>query len=149
LFATLALAAGCATLATLDPSQGAWGYVLRTLPFGVAIGLFNTANNSSVLNAARPEELGIVSGLLSLARTLGQSAGVPLMGAAFAAIALGAAGGVDPMALLRLPEAELARAMRLAFAGVTVLALVDVALAVRLLQLERHRGATVVEDHLR
>jgi hypothetical protein len=122
--------------------------VVRTIPFGLAIGMFNTANNSSVLNAARPEELGIVSGLLSLARTLGQSAGVPLMGAAFAAIALGAGGGTDPAALLRLPAAQLAHAMRLAFAGVTVLALVDVVLAVRLLRLERRRGATVEEDHL-
>jgi len=148
LFATVALAIGCAALATLDPSQGAWGYVVRTIPFGLAIGMFNTANNSSVLNAARPEELGIVSGLLSLARTLGQSAGVPLMGAAFAAIALGAGGGTDPAALLRLPAAQLAHAMRLAFAGVTVLALVDVVLAVRLLRLERRRGATVEEDHL-
>lgn len=149
LVATVALALGCASLATLDPAQGAWGYVLRTLPFGLAIGLFNTANNSAVLNAARPAELGIVSGLLSLARTLGQSAGVPLAGAAFAALALGAGGGVDPAALLRLPEAQLARAMRHAFAGVTLLALVDVALAVRLLRVERRREAKVVEDHLR
>ena len=149
LFATAALAIGCAALATLDPSQGAWGYVVRTIPFGLAIGMFNTANNSSVFNAARPEELGIVSGLLSLARTLGQSAGVPLMGAAFASIALGAGGGTEPAALLSLPATQLAHAMRLAFAGLTMLALVDVVLAARLLRLERRRGGMVVEDHVR
>jgi EmrB/QacA subfamily drug resistance transporter len=148
LVATSALVLGCAALATLDPAEGEWGYVLRTLPFGLAIGLFNTANNSAVLNAARPEELGIVSGLLSLARTLGQSAGVPLLGAAFAAIALRQT-GVDPNALLALPESQLAHAMRLAFAGTIVLALGNVAIAARLLRLKRQRGAVMIEDHVR
>jgi hypothetical protein len=39
--------------------------------------------------------------------------------------------------------------MRLAFAGLTMLALVDVVLAARLLRLERRRGGMVVEDHVR
>ncbi len=61
------------------------GYLVRLAPLGVGIGLFQSPNNSAILGAAPRKRLGIASGLLSLSRTLGQSSGVPLMGALFAA----------------------------------------------------------------
>lgn len=57
---------------------GAFG--LLTLGYAT----FQTANNSAVMAAARPDERGVIAGLLHLARNLGQLTGAALMGAIFA-----------------------------------------------------------------
>ena len=147
--ALLILAAGCASLATLNPESGEWGYVLHVAPFGIAMGLFTSANNSAVLNAARPDEIGIVSGLVSLARTLGQSTGVPLGAALFALFALGHATHGDARALLALPVESLMRGMHWTFAGATVLAVAGTLVATRLLKVEQASPSVVVEDRKR
>jgi MFS family permease len=46
--------------------------------YGVGAGLFQTPNNSSILSVAPPHRAGVVSGLLSLARNLGQVLGVAI-----------------------------------------------------------------------
>ncbi|MCU0805438.1 MAG: MFS transporter [Burkholderiales bacterium] len=144
--ALLVLTAGCASLATLRPEGGEWGYVLHVIPFGLATGLFTSANNSAVLNAARPEEIGIVAGLVSLARTLGQSTGVPLGAAVFALFALGHATHGDARALLALPTDALMRGMHWTFGAATVLAAAGTVVATRLLKVERAGPSVVVED---
>ena len=144
--ALLILTGGCASLATLRPEGGEWGYVLRVIPFGLALGLFTSANNSAVLNAARPDEIGVVAGLVSLARTLGQSTGVPLGAALFALFALGHATHGDARALLALPTDALMKGMHWTFAAGTVLAAVGTVVATRLLKIEREGPSVVVED---
>lgn len=81
----LALIAGsCVGMATLDENTTTFGYVIRMLPLGLGVGVFQSPNNSAVMGAAPRDQIGVVSGLLSLSRTFGQVVGVPVMGAVFA-----------------------------------------------------------------
>jgi EmrB/QacA subfamily drug resistance transporter len=75
---------GYYTLSTLDLHTTAAGYVLRFLPIGIGMGVFQSPNNSAVMGAAPRGRLGIVSGMLAVTRTLGQTTGVALLGAVWA-----------------------------------------------------------------
>ncbi len=77
---------GCLTLSTLNEGVGPIGFVLRLLPIGLGLGMFQSPNNSAIMGAAPKNRLGVASGLLSLSRTLGQTTGLPLMGAMFTAL---------------------------------------------------------------
>lgn len=74
----------CLSIASLEEDTSAFGYVVRLLPLGLGAGLFQSPNNSAIMGSAPRARLGVVSGLLSLSRTLGQVTGLPLMGALFA-----------------------------------------------------------------
>jgi EmrB/QacA subfamily drug resistance transporter len=69
-------------------------YLLSIAPVSVGLGVFQSPNNSAVLGSVSRERLGVASGLLTLSRTLGQTTGVPLMGALFAGMTI-AAGAPD------------------------------------------------------
>lgn len=79
---------GCLLLSTLDAQLTELGYILRVAPFGVGLGMFQSPNNSAIMGGVTRERLGIASGLLSLTRTLGQTTGLPLLGAVFATLTL-------------------------------------------------------------
>lgn len=74
---------GCLSVATIRPGITPMGFVLRVLPFGLGQGIFQSPNNSAIMGSAPRHRLGIASGLLALARTLGQTSGLPLMGTLF------------------------------------------------------------------
>lgn len=74
---------GCLSISTLQKDVSALGYVVRMIPLGMGLGIFQSPNNSAIMGAVPRERLGVASGLLALSRTLGQSTGVPLMGALF------------------------------------------------------------------
>lgn len=93
---------GCLAISTLDARIHDLDYLLRVIPLGLGWGLFQSPNNSAILGAVPPQRLGIASGLLSLTRTLGQTTGLPLFAAIFAAIALVGKNGGD----LTLAEPE-------------------------------------------
>ena len=76
----LILAGGCLSISTLDAQTTAWGYVLRLVPFGLGLGVFQSPNNSAIMGAVPRERLGVASGLLALSRTLGHTSGLPLVG---------------------------------------------------------------------
>lgn len=78
------LSLGYLAVSTLSTDTQAWGYALRFLPIGVGLGLFQSPNNSAVMGTAPKNRLGIVSGLLSITRTLGQTAGIAILGAVWA-----------------------------------------------------------------
>ena len=80
----LILAIGYYTTSTLTLQTGVMGYVLRLLPIGIGMGIFQSPNNSAIMGSAAHNELGVVSGLLSTTRTLGQTAGVAILGAVWA-----------------------------------------------------------------
>ncbi|MFQ5612290.1 MAG: DHA2 family efflux MFS transporter permease subunit [Anaerolineae bacterium] len=80
----LALLIGYYALSTLDEQTTALGYLLRLLPIGIGMGVFQSPNNSAIMGAAPRERLGIASGLLSITRTLGQIAGIAVLGAVWA-----------------------------------------------------------------
>ena len=76
--------AGVLAIGTFDAQLTPWGYLLRVLPLGLGYGVFQSPNNSIVFGGVPNSRLSIASGLLSLARSLGQTAGIPILGAVFA-----------------------------------------------------------------
>ena len=98
LIGLLFVIAGCLTISTLNQEVGAVGFVLRWLPVGIGVAMFQSPNNSAIMGAVPRERLGVASGLLALSRTLGTSTGLPMMGALFTSLVLTTAGlsaGVD------------------------------------------------------
>ncbi|MFE1413100.1 MFS transporter [Streptomyces sp. NPDC058746] len=79
-----AMAAGCALLTLLPATLGVWGYVLPIAVVTAGYALFQTANNTAVMAEVRPDQRGVVSGLLNLSRNLGLVTGASVMGAVFA-----------------------------------------------------------------
>ena len=59
----------------------ALGYILAYIPIGLGMGIFQSPNNSAVMGSVPRQRLGIASGLLSLTRTVGQTAGIAILGA--------------------------------------------------------------------
>jgi EmrB/QacA subfamily drug resistance transporter len=77
--------AGCLYMSTLTAAVTTLGFGLRLAVFGVGMAIFQSPNNSAIMGAAPHHKLGIASGLIALSRTLGQTSGMPLMGALFTA----------------------------------------------------------------
>ncbi len=69
-------------------------YLLAALPFGAGMGIFQSPNNSAVMGAVPRTKLGIASGLLAITRTLGQTTGIAVLGAFWAARVMKYAGEV-------------------------------------------------------
>lgn len=84
---------GYVSLSTLNAETGTLGYILRLLPIGIGMGMFQSPNNSAIMGAVPPRRLGIASGLLALTRTLGQTSGIAVLGAIWAARVLFFSGG--------------------------------------------------------
>ncbi len=84
------MASGCALQALLPSSLGVPGYLGPILLVTSGYALFQTANNTAVMADVRPDQRGVVSGVLNLSRNLGLITGASLMGAVFA-LASGAA----------------------------------------------------------
>ena len=78
------LLAGYSLLSTLTSTTSTVGYVLRFLPIGIGMGIFQSPNNSAIMGVAPKGRLGIVSGMLAVNRTLGQTTGIALLGAVWA-----------------------------------------------------------------
>jgi len=131
---------GCALFAGIDEHVSALGFALRVAPVGLGMGLFNAANNSSVLNAVPRDQLGIASALLSLMRTLGQTTGVPVIASIFSLVAIGDTGGGRHHALLTLPAEALLRGLHWSFIAAALLALA--AFAVGAWEWKQRRVAT-------
>jgi MFS family permease len=110
------LGVGCAVLAVMPAAFGAAGYVAAMVVATIGYALFQAANTSAVMAQVRPEQRGLVSGLLSLSRNLGLVTGASAMGAVFA---LGSATGEMATA----PPEAVAAGMRMTFAVATFLAL--------------------------
>ena len=85
------MAAGCLALCLLSTGWGVAGYVLPVAVVTAHYALFQAANNTAVMAGVDPDQRGVVSGLLNLARNLGLVTGAALMGSVFAQ----AAGGVS------------------------------------------------------
>jgi MFS family permease len=69
---------------TLDLNTSTVGYVLRFIPFGLGMGIFQSPNNSAIMGTAPRDRLGVVSSMISLTRSLGQTVGIALLGTVWA-----------------------------------------------------------------
>jgi EmrB/QacA subfamily drug resistance transporter len=117
----IAMAAGCFALSMMSATLGIPGYIAPLVVITAGYALFQTANNTAVMTNIRPDQRGVISGMLNLSRNLGLITGASVMGAVFAL----AAGPIDMTAAH--PEA-VASGMRMTFAVAGVLILVASAL---------------------
>lgn len=76
---------GYYALSSLDTHTSVISYLIRFLPIGIGMGIFQSPNNSAIMGTAPSERLGIVSGMLAITRSLGQAAGIAILGAIWAA----------------------------------------------------------------
>jgi MFS family permease len=123
------LLVGFFALSTLDEDTTAPGYILRFLPIGLGVGMFQSPNNSAIMGSAPRERLGIASGMLAVTRTLGQTTGIAVLGALWASrvisyAPLASEGGATDAA----PSAQVA-ALQDTFLVATLLIAVALALA--------------------
>lgn len=118
----IAMAAGCSILPLLPTTFGVPGYIAPLLVITAGYALFQAANNTAIMATARPEQRGVISGLLNLSRNLGLITGASVMGAVFAV------GAATTAITAAAPEA-VATGMRLTFAVAAALTAVALALA--------------------
>jgi MFS family permease len=112
---------GSLILSIVPPTLGIAGYVIPLAILTAGYALFQTANNTAVMQDVPPDRRGVVSGLLNLSRNLGLVTGASAMGAVFAI----ASATTDVATAL---PAAVASGMQVTFAVAT--ALIAVALAI-------------------
>lgn len=76
---------GYYVMSTLTMESNTMGFILRYALIGLGFGIFQSPNNSAIMGSAPRERLGIVSGLLAVNRSLGQTTGIAILGAFWAA----------------------------------------------------------------
>jgi EmrB/QacA subfamily drug resistance transporter len=79
-----AMTAGALALSLTPAAFGIPGYVVPLALLTAGYSAFQTANNTSVMKDLKPDQRGVISGMLNLSRNLGLVTGVSVMGAVFA-----------------------------------------------------------------
>ncbi|CAI1498974.1 Spectinomycin tetracycline efflux pump [Serratia quinivorans] len=79
--AVMTLGAGVMSMMSLR--QGVSGYVAPLCLITLGYSLFQVANNTALMKHAAPEQRGVISGMVNLARNLGLITGASAMGALF------------------------------------------------------------------
>jgi EmrB/QacA subfamily drug resistance transporter len=74
---------GLLCLSTLTTATTPLGVILRMLPFGIGMGLFQPPNNSAIMGAVPTSRLGIASGMISAIKNLGSMSGVAVTSLCF------------------------------------------------------------------
>lgn len=124
----LGMVAGCTGIAVAPMRVGIAGCVAPLVVITAGYSLFQAANNTAVMTSIRPDEVGVISGLLGLSRNLGLITGVTVMGAVFAR----ATGAIN---VVTAYPAAIATGMRVTFAFGALLILLALVIAYLL-----HRG---------
>ena len=127
----IGMAAGSSILPMVPTSFGVLGYIAPLMVITAGYALFQAANNTAVMTTIRPDQRGVISGLLNLSRNLGLITGASVMGTLFALGSAAANRMASP------PEAAVA-GMRITFAVATVLIVVAMAIASVSHALSRH-----------
>jgi EmrB/QacA subfamily drug resistance transporter len=116
------MAIGSSILLMLPTSFGVPGYIAPLVVLTAGYALFQAANNTAVMTNIRPDQRGVISGMLNLSRNLGLITGASLMGAVFAL------GSATTDITAAHPEA-VAAGMRITFAVAAALIVVALAIA--------------------
>jgi EmrB/QacA subfamily drug resistance transporter len=119
----IGMAAGSFALSVLPAMFGMAGYIAAIAVLTPGYQLFLAANNTAVMTDIRPDQRGVISGMLNLSRNLGLITGASAMGAVFAL----ASATID--ITTARPEA-VAAGMRITFAVAAILIVVALAIAV-------------------
>lgn len=133
----LVLIGGYLAMSTLDASTSAWGFLLRFFPIGAGMGIFQSPNNSAIMGSAPRRRLGIVSGMLAITRTLGQTTGIAVLGALWASRVFFYLGVTLKDGATSAPPASQVPALQDTF--LVMAAMMTVALSLALLALVRER----------
>ncbi|NJN82071.1 MAG: MFS transporter [Caldilineaceae bacterium] len=120
----ITMATGCLLLALLPATFGVPGYITPIVVITLGYALFQTANNTAVMQDVRPQQRGVIAGMLNLSRNLGLITGASVMGALFALAA-----GTSDMALAH--PAAVAGGMRTTFAVAATLIVVALIFAIK------------------
>jgi EmrB/QacA subfamily drug resistance transporter len=137
----LLLVVGYLAVGTLDERTTPLGFVLRFLPVGLGMGVFQTPNNAAIMGAARRGASGVTGGLLTLTRSLGQVVGTVVLGSAWATRAVTRAGAPVGSDATSLPPSAQVAGLQDVVAIVQVLVGLGLALVVADL-LRRRRDGT-------
>lgn len=113
---------GASTMALLAGGFGVAGYIVPLAALTGSYALFQVANNTAVMTSARPDQRGVVSGMLNLSRNLGLITGASVMGAVFAT-------GASTTSLLTAPPSSIESGMQLTFTVATGLILLALVIA--------------------
>lgn len=128
------MVAGSFVLSALPATFGILGYIAPIAVITLGYALFQTANNTTVMTDVRPDQRGVISGLLNLSRNLGLVTGASVMGAVFAL-----ASATTDITTAR-PEA-VATGMRVTFAVAATLMIGALAIAVGSRALAKRKAA--------
>jgi len=134
------IAASCFLLGTLQVNTSVWGFALRFGLLGVGVGVFNSPNNSAIMGSVPRRRLGIASGLLGLTRTLGQTSGLPLVGAVFTGLVLTVSALTPGANVTTAPPDALAAGVRGSFQIAGAIVAVSTLLAAFALWFDHHNG---------
>lgn len=118
----IGMGAGLFVLSAMPEGYGVAGYVAPIVVVTANYALFQTANNTTAMTDVRPDQRGVISGMLSLSRNLGLITGASVMGAVFAL-----ASATTDITAAR-PEA-VAAGMRFTFAVAAILIVAALAIA--------------------
>ncbi|MCE6976625.1 MFS transporter [Pseudomonas frederiksbergensis] len=110
----VAMALGTGALSMMPAEFGILGYLAPIALITASYALFQAANNTAIMTDIRPDQRGVIAGLLSLSRNLGLITGASVMGAVFAY----ASATAD---ITTASPAAIANGMRITFAVAMVL----------------------------
>jgi len=117
------IAVGSSVLSMMPTRFGIAGYIAPIVIITANYALFQAANNTAIMMDIRPDQRGVISGMLSLSRNLGLISGASGMGAVFAT----ASATID--ITTARPDA-VATGMRITFAVAAILIVVAIAIAI-------------------
>jgi EmrB/QacA subfamily drug resistance transporter len=115
------LLAGYVAMTTLSVSTNAIGFELRFLPVGLGMGVFQSPNNSAIMGTSPKERLGVVSGMLAISRTFGQTIGIATLGSVWAERIDYHAGQILPGGVVSAPATIQVAALQDTFIAIIVL----------------------------
>ncbi|WP_292240725.1 MFS transporter [Mesorhizobium sp.] len=116
------MAVGSIALSVLPTMFGIAGYIVAIAILTPGYQLFQAANNSVVMADIRPDQRGVISGLLNLSRNLGLITGASVMGAVFAFASVASD-------ITTASSEAIAAGMRITFAVAAILIVVALAIA--------------------
>jgi len=137
----IGMAAGSSILPMVPTRFGVAGYIAPLVVITAGYALFQAANNTAVMTDVRPDQRGVISGVLNLSRNLGLITGASVMGAVFAL----ASATTDIMAA---PPEAVAAGMRITFAVAAMLVVVALAIGAAAHRCTVRRRAPAVDRSL-
>jgi EmrB/QacA subfamily drug resistance transporter len=134
---------GYSFLTSLSAQTSTFSFALLLLPIGLGMGTFQSPNNSAIMGTSPPDKLGVVSGMLALTRTLGQSTGIAIIGTIWAELTINYSGAFQVTSATDAPAAAQVSALQNTFIFIASIILVALMLALWALVRERQLRSAI------